>query len=325
MRAIVLNDGLRLQYDYPTPTPANLPPDEALIRVRQAGICNTDLELRKGYAGFRGVPGHEFVGVVQACPADPGWVGRRVVGEINVACGACATCRAGRPSHCPSRTTLGIRGRDGALADYLTLPLENLHAVPEKVSDDQAVFVEPLAAALEISDQIHLCPTERVVVLGDGKLGQLAAQVLALTGCELTVVGHHQEKLNLLAARGIDTCLISRSGQEAKILADVVVEATGTPAGFATAQRMVRPRGKLVLKSTYHGLAETDLTKVVVDEVQVIGSRCGPFAPALRLLAQGLVDVEPLIQARYSLDEGILALEKAAVKGTLKILIEMGA
>jgi threonine dehydrogenase-like Zn-dependent dehydrogenase len=325
MRAIVLNDGLRLQYDYPIPNLSHLPHSEVLIRVRQVGICNTDLELRKGYAGFRGVPGHEFVGVVEKCPADPGWVGQRVVGEINVACGDCATCRAGRPTHCPSRTTLGIRGRDGALADYLTLPLENLHVVPEKVSDDQAVFVEPLAAALEITDQIHLRPTERVVVLGDGKLGQLTAQVLALTGCDLTVVGRHQEKLDLLAVRGIDTCLVGRADQEPKILADVVVEATGTPTGFATAQRMVRPRGKMVLKSTYHGLAQTDLSKIVVDEVQVIGSRCGPFAPALRLLAQGLMDVEPLIQARYPLGEGILALEKAAVKGALKILVEMEA
>jgi alcohol dehydrogenase len=323
MRAIVLDGEVKLRRDYPTPDRTHLPHGEALVRVRQAGICNTDLELIKGYAGFRGVLGHEFVGEVAACPADPDWVGRRVVGEINAACGVCATCRAGRATHCPSRTALGIHGRDGACADYLTLPVENLHAVPDEVSDDQAVFVEPLAAALEITDQVHLRPSDRVVVLGDGKLGQLTAQVLALTGCDLTVVGRHQAKLDLLAARGIDTCLVEGSDTGPEMQADVVVEATGTRAGFAAAQRVLRPRGKLVLKSTYHGLASVDLTAIVVDEVQVLGSRCGPFAPALRLLRQGLVDVAPLIQARYPLEGGIQALEKAAVKGSLKVLIEM--
>lgn len=323
MRALVLDDaGVTLWPDYPAPGLPDLPDGEALVRVCRAGVCNTDLELVKGYTGFRGVLGHEFVGVVERCPSDPHWVGRRVVGEINVTCGLCATCRAGRATHCPARTTLGIHGRDGAFADYLTLPAKNLHTVPNAVSDDQAVFVEPLAAALAISDQIHLRPTERVVLLGDGKLGQMIAQVLALTGCDLTVVGRHQEKLNLLTARGIDTCLADEPAHTAEIMADVVVEATGTPAGLATARRMVRPRGKLVLKSTYHGLLEVDLSKIVVDEVQLVGSRCGPFKPALRLLAQGLVDVEPLIQARYPLEQGVLALEKAASKGSLKVLIE---
>lgn len=320
MRAIVLDDEVTLQRDYSKPQP---PDGEALIRVRRAGICNTDLELIKGYGEFRGVLGHEFVGKVEACPADPSWVGRRVVGEISAVCGLCAACRSGRPTHCPERTTLGIRRRDGVFADYVTLPVENLHAVPDSVSDDQAVFVEPLAAALEITMQIHLRPTERVVVLGDGKLGQLIAQVLALTGCHLTVMGRHREKLDLLSARGISTCLADEATFSASEKTDVVVEATGTPAGFALARKLVRPRGKLVLKSTYHGLLQVDLSRVVVDEVELVGSRCGPFAPALRLLAQGLVNVEPLIQARYSLDHGLLALEKAAIKGTLKILIEM--
>lgn len=324
MRALVLDDaGVTLWRNYPAPGQPDWPDGEALVRVCRVGVCNTDLELVKGYAGFQGVLGHEFVGVVERCPSDPHWVGRRVVGEINVACGLCATCRAGRVTHCPARTTLGIHGRDGAFADYLALPAKNLHAVPDAVSDDQAVFVEPLAAALEISDQIHLRPTERVVLLGDGKLGQVIAQVLALTGCDLTVVGRHREKLNLLAARGIDTCLADEPARTAETLADVVVEATGTPAGLAAARRMVRPRGKLVLKSTYHGLLEVDLSQIVVDEVQLVGSRCGPFEPALRLLAQGLVDVEPLIQARYSLEQGVQALEKAASKGTLKVLIEI--
>ena len=319
MRAIVLDSTLTLRHDYPRP---QLPDGEALIRVRLAGVCNTDLELIKGYAGFGGVLGHEFVGEVEVCPADPSWEGRRVVGEINAACRHCATCRAGRPTHCPTRTTLGIRGRDGVFADWTTLPVENLHAVPDSVSDEQAVFVEPLAAALEITDQLHLRPTERVVVLGDGKLGQLIAQVLALTGCDLTLVGRHQKKLDLLNARGIQTCLDDALDAPG-ILADVVVEATGTPGGFAMARKLVRPRGALVLKSTYHGLLQADLSQVVVDEVQLIGSRCGPFAPALRLLARGAVDVQALIQARYSLDQGLLALEDAALKGALKVLIEI--
>ncbi len=316
MRAIVLDSTLTLRRNYPRPQP---PDGEALIRVRLAGVCNTDLELIKGYAGFGGVLGHEFVGDVEACPADPSWVGRRVVGEINAACRHCATCRAGRPTHCPTRTTLGIRGRDGVFADWTTLPVENLHAVPDSVSDEQAVFVEPLAAALEITDQVHLRPTERVVVLGDGKLGQLTAQVLALTGCDLTVVGRHQDKLDLLNARGIQTCLADTP----EPWADVVVEATGTPDGFAMARKLVRPRGALVLKSTYHGLLQADLSQVVVDEVQLVGSRCGPFAPALRLLTRGAVDVQALIQARYPLDQGVLALEEAALKGALKVLIEI--
>ncbi len=320
MRALILDDGLELRRDYPAPDPA---PGEALVRVCTAGICNTDLELVKGYAAFRGVLGHEFVGVVQQCASAPAWEGRRVVGEINAACGECAMCRAGQRTHCQTRSALGIRGRDGAFADLLTLPVENLHAVPDSVGDDQAVFVEPLAAALAVLDQIHVRPSERVVLLGDGKLGQLLAQVLALTGCELTVVGRHAEKLDLLAARGIDTYLADQAATAPETLADVVVEATGTPAGYAAAQRLVRPRGKLVLKSTYHGLAQVDLTQIVVDEVRVIGSRCGPFAPALRLLALGLVSVEALIDARYSLDQGELALQRAAVKGALKVLIQV--
>lgn len=323
MRAVVMEDGVRFRHDYPNPGQPDPPSGEALIRVRRAGICNTDLELVKGYADFRGVLGHEFVGVVEACPADPGWVGRRVVGEINAACGVCATCRAGRPTHCPAGTTLGIRGRDGAFADFLTLPIENLHSVPEAVSDDQAVFVEPLAAALEITDQIHVKPTERVVVIGDGKLGLLLAQVLALSGCNLTVVGHHEDKLRLLSARGIDTYLAGPSSPQPVGTADIVVEATGAPSGFTAARSMVRPRGKLVLKSTYHDLTQVDLSRVVVDEVQLIGSRCGPFAPALRMLAMGLVSVEPLIQARYPLDQGVMALKQASVRGTLKVLLEV--
>jgi threonine dehydrogenase-like Zn-dependent dehydrogenase len=308
---------LEIVEDYPTPEP---PPGEALIRVKLAGICNTDLELVKGYMQFQGIPGHEFVGVVERAPGAEEWQGRRVVGEINAACGHCPTCRAGRPTHCPHRTTLGIAGRDGAFAEYLTLPIRNLLPVPVSLPDEIAVFTEPLAAACEILQQIHVRPTDRVVVLGDGKLGLLCAQTLALTGCDLTAVGHHQEKLDLLAQRGIPTALDDKSVAPG---ADLVIEATGHPGGYAAARRLVRPRGTIVLKSTYHGSLEANLTMVVVDEVTLVGSRCGPFAPALRLLERGLVDVVPLIQARYPLDQALAAFEHAARPGTLKILVEM--
>jgi threonine dehydrogenase-like Zn-dependent dehydrogenase len=317
MRALLLKKDLRLVEDYPAPEP---PPGEALVRVSMAGICNTDLELVKGYMQFQGIPGHEFVGVVERAPGAKEWEGRRVVGEINAACTTCPTCQAGRPIHCPHRTTLGIGGRDGAFAEYLTLPIRNLHSVPDALPDEAAVFVEPLAAACEILQQVHIRPTDRVVVLGDGKLGLLCAQVLALTGCELTAVGRHQEKLDILARRGIATALESNSVEAG---ADLVVEATGRPEGYAAARRLVRPRGTIVLKSTYHGSFDADLTMVVVDEVTLIGSRCGPFGPALRLLAQGLVDVTSLTQARYPLSEGLTAFEHAARPGTLKVLLDI--
>jgi threonine dehydrogenase-like Zn-dependent dehydrogenase len=317
MRALLLDDGLLLVEDYPTPEP---PPGEALIRVGLAGVCNTDLELVEGYMQFHGVPGHEFVGVVEQAPGADEWEGHRVVGEINAACGACSACRAGRPTHCPHRTTLGIAGRDGAFAEHLTLPIHNLHPVPDSISDEAAVFVEPLAAACEILQQVHVRPTDRVVVLGDGKLGLLCAQALALTGCDLTALGHHREKLELLAQRGIPTVVGGEDPVEAG--ADLVVEATGRPEGYAAARRLVRPRGTIVLKSTYHGAVDADLTMAVVDEITLVGSRCGPFAPALRLLERRLVDVTPMVQARYPLSEALAAFEHAARPGTLKVLVE---
>ena len=316
MRALYLDKTLTLREDYAAPAP---PPGEALVRVRLTGVCNTDLELVRGYMSFRGVPGHEFVGEVIRCDSAPEWIGRRVVGEINAACGQCETCRAGRPTHCPNRTTLGIAGRDGAFAEYICLPSVNLHRVPESVPDEAAVFVEPLAAACEITQAVHIRPTDRVVVLGDGKLGLLCAQVLQLTGCDLLVIGHHEESLGILAKRGIQT---TRRADIPMSAYDAVVEATGTPEGFATARQLVRPRGTLVLKSTYHGAVDANLTLVVVDEVALVGSRCGPFEPALRLLAQNLVEVTPLIQGRFRLSEGLAAFERAAQRGTLKILIE---
>jgi threonine dehydrogenase-like Zn-dependent dehydrogenase len=322
MRALVLDGNLQLEGDRPKPA---APPGEALIRVRKAGICNTDLELVKGYMSFKGVPGHEFVGVVESvtglsASGDASYIGRRVAGEINAACGACATCRAGRPTHCPNRTTLGIDRRDGAFAEYLTLPIENLHPIPDSVSDDQSVFVEPLAATCEILQQVHIRPTDRVVVVGDGKLGLLCAQVLRLTGCHLVTLGRHAGKLDILARRGIR---VATQADDVDRGADVVVEATGAPEGFAVARQLVRPRGAIVLKSTYHGEMTVDLTSMVVDEVTLVGSRCGPFAPAIRLLEEGLVDVESLIQARYTLDDGLAAFARAATKGTLKVLLEI--
>jgi len=306
-----------LREDYPRPVP---PPGEALVRVRLAGICNTDLEIVRGYMGFRGVLGHEFVGTVEEAE-DRSLIGQRVVGEINAYCGECPTCQAGRPTHCPHRTTLGIWGRDGAFAEYLTLPVRNLHTVPDAISDEEAVFTEPLAAALEILEQVHLRPTDRVVVLGDGKLGLLVAQVLALMGCDLLAVGRHREKLAILARRGIPTVLESEAEG---LAADVVVECTGRPEGFAAARRILRPRGTLVLKSTYHGRVEADLTGLVVDEITLVGSRCGPFPPALRMLERGLVDVRSLISAVYPLAQGVEAFARAAEPGVLKVLLRVG-
>jgi alcohol dehydrogenase len=322
MHALLLDDKLHVVEDYPTPEP---PPGEALVRVRMAGICNTDLELVRGYMQFRGVPGHEFVGIVERAPGAEVWEGRRVVGEINAACGACATCQAGRPTHCPYRTTLGIDSRDGALAEYLILPVHNLHTVPDAVPDEVAVFAEPLASACEILEQIHVRPTDRVIVLGDGKLGLLCAQVLALTGCDLTVIGHHPEKLDVLGQMGIATALNSDcvTASSNIPIGDIIIEATGRPEGYATARRLVRPRGTIVLKSTYHSDVEADLTMVVVDEVTLVGSRCGPFGPALRLLQRGLVDVKPLIHARYTFDSVVAAFEHAGRPGTLKVLVAL--
>jgi threonine dehydrogenase-like Zn-dependent dehydrogenase len=319
MRALVIDHGLRLEKNYLGPTPRS---GEALIRVLQAGVCNTDLELVKGYMKFSGVPGHEFVGVVEQATGREELIGQRVTGEINAACGMCETCRANRPTHCPNRTTLGIDRRDGAFADYLTLPFENLHPLSASVSDDQAVFVEPLAAACEILEQVNVRPTDRVAVIGDGKLGLLCAQVVALTGCDLVVVGRHAEKLHILQRRGITVTTDISVIKPATL--DIVVEATGTPSGFALARQIVRPRGIIALKSTYQGEAlPVNLTSIVVDEITLVGSRCGPFEPAIRLLATRQVEVEPMIQARYSLDEGLAAFEQAALKGTLKVLVEM--
>lgn len=316
MRALVFDGRLRVR-DVPRPP---LQPGEALIRPRLAGVCATDLELVRGYKSETGrVPailGHEFVGDVVACE-DGSWAGRRVVGEINAACGACVTCLRGERSHCPERTTLGINGRDGAFAELLALPIANLHPVPDALPDEAAVFVEPLAAALEIVQQLHIRPTDRVVVVGDGRLGLLVAQVLRLQACILHVVGRHPERWELLQRQGIV------AGREALPLRgyDVAVDCTGDAGGLETARRLLRPRGTLVLKSTFHGAVELDLAPFVVDEITISGSRCGPFDAALRLLERGLAETAPLIAETFSLEQAPRAF--AAARGALKVLVRI--
>ena len=328
MIGLWLEDGqLRLETNLPRPIP---PDDEALVHVTQAGICNTDLELIRGYYPYTGVLGHEFVGVVERAP--PGFErleGQRVVGEINAACGECAPCDAGRDTHCTNRTVLGIVARDGAFAEYLTLPARNLHVVPDNVPDDAAVFVEPLAAALEIQEQITLRPGDRVLVVGDGKLGQLIARTLVSIGCDLCVAGRHDDKLAMLAELGIDTFPVGpRASIDGKIASrlrdfDVTIECTGNPEGFGLARRALRPRGTLVLKSTYADRLPLDVSSLVVDEITLVGSRCGPFEPALELLGAGSVYVEELITDRYPLSAGIAALDHARRPGTLKVLLQI--
>jgi threonine dehydrogenase-like Zn-dependent dehydrogenase len=292
--------------------------DEALIKIRKAGICSTDLELVKGYYPYTGVIGHEFVGeVVEA--SDASWTGQRVVGDINVSCGHCEQCLNGRPTHCEQRTVLGIVNRDGTFAEYTSLPVANLHRVPNSVPDEMAVFTEPLAAALEIQDQVQIKPTDRILLIGAGRLGQLIAQTLALTGCNLHVVARHAHQQNLLKARGIRT-IAENDIQPWRW--DIVVEATGSPDGFSLARRAVRPRGTMVLKSTYKGDMNVNFSSIVVDEINLVGSRCGPFEPALRLMEARQVDPSVLIAAEFKLGEALKAFERAAQTGVLKVLVE---
>ncbi|MEN8172293.1 MAG: alcohol dehydrogenase catalytic domain-containing protein [Chloroflexota bacterium] len=316
MQGIFLeNNTLGIRNDIPVPEPDF---GEALIRVRTAGICSTDLELVRGYYPYRGVLGHEFVGEVVHSPDDSSWEGIRVVGEINAVCGKCENCLAGRKTHCDNRTVLGIKDRSGAFAEFLTLPLDNLLRVPDNMPDERAVFVEPLAAALEILEQVPIKSGDRVIVVGAGRLGQLVAQTIALTGCTLSVVARHESQRRLLETRGIpvmdETNLPHRNF-------DIAVDTTGSPGGFAVARNALRPRGTLVIKSTYAGALQVDFSSIVVDEITVIGSRCGPFLPALDLLAGEKVDTSSLISGRYPITNGLLAFEHAARSGVFKILL----
>lgn len=299
----------------PPPSPSR---EEALIRLLLAGICRTDLELLRGYLPLCGIPGHEFVGEVMHAPGDPSWEGKRVVGEINLSCGECLSCRRGRPTHCEIRTVLGISERGGVFADSFTLPLSNLHEVPAAVPNEAAVFTEPLAAACRILEQLRVRPTDLVLVIGAGKLGQLVARVLLPTGCALQVAARHARQRQLLGDCGIAA---ADPAQVTRHYADVVVEASGTPEGFQLARQAVRPRGTIVLKSTYRGAAEVDLSALAVDEITLLGSRCGPFPAALRLLEKKLVDPIPLVEARYPLHQGQRAFDHARRPGALKVLL----
>jgi threonine dehydrogenase-like Zn-dependent dehydrogenase len=295
--------------------------DEALVRVLLSGICNTDLEIARGYGGFKGTLGHEFVGVVEEASKES-MVGQRVVGEINAGCGKCDLCVAGDSRHCPSRTVLGIAGRDGAHAEFLRLPLGNLLPVPENVEDEHAVFAEPLAAACGIMERTTIKSTDRVAVIGDGKLGLLCAQAIALTGASVLLIGKHADKLRIAERRGIETAT-ARAATKIKREFDVVVEASGSASAFAGALALLRPRGVLVLKSTVAGneTAALDQTPLVVNEITILGSRCGRFQPALDLLKKGAIDIDSLISEEYPLSRGVHAMDRAGKKGVLKVFL----
>ena len=314
MRALLLDDAGPKVVDRALLAPGG---DRVSIQVHLAGICNTDLELVKGYMGFRGVLGHEFVGTVVDGP--PEWRNARVVSEINFGCGNCEACARGMRRHCPKRTVMGILGADGAFAERVSVPLANLHRVPEQLADDAAVFCEPLAAAFEILEQVHVDAGTDCIVLGDGKLGLLVAQVLFQAGAKVRAVGKHPEKLAILERRGLNTTLLDEWDRSP---ADLVVEASGSAAGFEAALNATRPRGTLVLKSTVADRVAINLAPLVINEVSVVGSRCGVFPPALKSLDAGAIDVASLISHRVALRDALHGLKLAAAPGTLKVLIE---
>ena len=317
MKALKFTDKLHLVTDAPVPRREG----ETLVQVLYAGICSTDLEITRGYAGFHGILGHEFVGRVVESPRKE-LIGRRVVGEINVGCGTCALCSAGDSRHCHTRSVLGIKDRDGAFAEYLSLPDTNLIEVPDVIDDKQAVFVEPLAAALHVVDHVEVTGSSQVAVIGDGKLGQLIVRALKHAGCQLTNIGKHQEKLERSMAIGANALDIS----QAPLLAgsfDIVLEATGSPAGLSVAFDLVRPQGVVVLKSTHHDLTPMDLSRAVVDEITLIGSRCGRFAPAVELLARHSINLSGLITGELPLEQGVEAFELARSSESLKVLLRM--
>lgn len=303
---------IRLRHDLPTPEPG---PGEVRLQVQSVGVCDTDVQLAKGYLGFRGVLGHEFVGRTDD--------GRRVVAEINNACRVCPTCQAGRPGHCPHRTVLGIVGRDGAMAEQVVVPAVNLHEVPDAIDDRQAVFVEPLAAAFRVTEQLELGPSVALAVLGDGKLGMLCAWVARAAGAQVSLIGKHQAKLDL-AGPGVATRRLDEATSLAKSF-DVVVDATGSHTGLPTALGLVRPCGTIVLKTTVAGAYAVDLAGIVIDEVRLLGSRCGPFPAAIAALAERRIDVRPLIGAEYTLDQAEDAFRAASERGARKVLIHVGA
>lgn len=319
MRAVVFDNGLKLDKNYAKPSPQK---GEALIKVNTIGICNTDYEITKGYMGYKGVLGHEFTGVVEEINADDkSLLNKRVVGEINCGCGECEWCNQGLERHCPNRSTLGIWQREGCFAEYVCLPVKNLLEIPENVSDEEAVFTEPLAAALEILEQIHIPPYKKIAVLGDGKLGLMIALALNAAGLDLILIGKHENKLEIAKKQGIKTKLLS--DVEIKKEFDFVVEATGSISGFETSLALTKPRGTLILKSTIAASKEFNFAPVVVDEITIVGSRCGQFAPALRLLESGRIDVKPLISDIFELDESIAAFERNKEKSSIKVIVKV--
>ncbi len=321
MLAAVVDQGKVKLQDKEVPRPS---PGEALIQVSLAGVCGTDLEILAGYSHFTGTPGHEFVGQVIQAPDRPELVGRRVVADINCGCGQCTWCFSGDHRHCRQRKVLGIRGLSGAFAQYLCLPVTNLYPVPDHVPDKEAVFAEPLAAALEVSQQVHITAKTRMAVLGDGKMGLLCAQALSRFTPRLTLFGRHASKLIIAARQGLATCLLlpdqplaaENQGQ------DVVVECTGRPEGINTALELVRPEGRVVIKTTSHQSSTLDLSRVVVNEICLLGSRCGDMGLAVHFLAHKGVDVQSLIEDVYPLSQIQEALEQAGQTGTLKVLID---
>lgn len=315
MKAIYLDDSkLELRNSYPQPKPG-----EALVKVTLAGICGTDLEMIRGYASFTGILGHEFVGIVQDSE-NKDLVGKRVVGEINVGCQKCDMCQKGLERHCPARTVLGIHKRDGAFTEFLSLPEKNLHILPDSISDSQAVFVEPLAAAFEIQEQLNISQGSKIAILGDGRLAQLIARVLKMTSGDITCFGHHENKLNLLKKFGIRTK--KEMAQTDQNSFDIVVEATGSESGFMDTMKLVKPRGTVVLKSTMSSKNKLDLTPVIVNEITFVGSRCGPFRPAIQALASGTIPVDDLIEKTYPLEKFKEALEMAQSPDALKVLLK---
>jgi threonine dehydrogenase-like Zn-dependent dehydrogenase len=317
VKALFFDGSLRMVQDHPVPRPGE---NEALIRVLMAGICGTDIEITRGYKQFKGIPGHEFVGIVeQVNGAYARLVGKRVVGEINCSCHACDYCNQGLTRHCGQRTVLGILGRDGVFAEYVTLPLENLWEVPDGAADEEMVFVEPLAAVYEIIEQVHIRPTHSVLVLGDGKLGLLAALALAGAGHNIVLAGKHAAKLAIAMQQGIKTV---RADELQKKAYDIVIEATGSTGGLEAALSFVKPRGTVVLKSTTAADMTINLSAAVVDEITITGSRCGPFAPAIECLSAHRIDVRPLISAVYPFELSLKAFDEAAAEGRLKVLVD---
>jgi threonine dehydrogenase-like Zn-dependent dehydrogenase len=317
MKAVIFEKELKFVDDYLVPEPAE---GEALMRVSIAGICGTDLEIIEGYKGFKGVIGHEFVGRVERIKSgDKRLLGKRVVGEINIGCGLCKYCLEGLQNHCASRKAIGISGKDGAMAEYLALPVENLFEVPEGITDEEAVFIEPLASAFEILRQIQIRSDDRILVLGDGKLGLLIAFVLKISYTDVTLVGKHENKLKIAEKKMVKTLFLKNVDRKKEF--DVVVDATGSAEGFKTAMGMVKPRGTIVLKSTFTEEQTLNLTGIVVDEITVVGSRCGPFETALNALTQKNVDVRPLITAVFPFDAAKEAFVEAMKRDSLKVLV----